>query len=100
MHAAKGIFFCMDRETKILIASLLDCIEVAPEKKYGKAGFLDSKLHSYSMAGFCHSAIYHILHRSIQRLPWQGKGPRQKVANDTLVWKGVPTGTCICMILP
>ena len=38
------MFFRMDRKTKILIASLLGRIEVAPEKKYGKAGFLDSKL--------------------------------------------------------
>jgi hypothetical protein len=38
----------MDRKRKILIASLLDRIEVALKKKYGKAGFLtflDSKLH-------------------------------------------------------
>jgi hypothetical protein len=37
----------MDRKRKILIASLLDHIEVALKKKYGKAGFLtflDSKL--------------------------------------------------------
>jgi len=37
----------MDRKRKILIASLLDRIEVALKKKYGKAGFLtflDSKL--------------------------------------------------------
>ena len=32
----------MDRRTKILIASRID---VAPKKKYGKAGFLDSKLY-------------------------------------------------------
>ena len=38
------MFFRMDRKTKILIASLLGRIEVAPEKKYGKADFLDSKL--------------------------------------------------------
>ena len=42
--ALKGYFFRMDRKTKILIASLLDRIEVALEKKYGKADFLDSKL--------------------------------------------------------
>ena len=37
--------------TKILIASLLGRIEVAPEKKYGKAGFLDSKLLYSLVAG-------------------------------------------------
>jgi hypothetical protein len=42
----------MDRKTKILIASLLGRIEVAPEKKYGKADFLDSKL--LEAGGFCH----------------------------------------------
>jgi len=46
----------MDRKTKILIASLLGRIEVAPEKKYGKAGFLDSKLLMalwLEAGGFC-----------------------------------------------
>jgi hypothetical protein len=47
-HGIKGTFFCMDRKTKIPIASLLARIEVALKKKYGKAAgfltFLDSKL--------------------------------------------------------
>jgi hypothetical protein len=54
-NGVKGIFFCMDRKTKILIASLLGRIEVAPKKKFGKASF-------YSMppaeaGGFCHLTI-------------------------------------------
>ena len=45
------MFFRMDRKTKILIASLLGRIEVALEKKYGKADFLDSKLLYGLVAG-------------------------------------------------
>ncbi len=58
----------MDRKTKILIASLLGRIEVAPEKKYGKAGFLDSKLLYGLVAG---SGL--TLHRSI---------PPHQIMND------------------
>jgi len=52
----------MDRKTKILIASLLGRIEVVPEKKYGKADFLDSKL-LWLEAGDCivipFTALFH-----------------------------------------
>jgi hypothetical protein len=54
----------MDRKTKILIASLLGSIEVAPKKKYGKASF-------YSMPPW--PCGYHTLHRSI---------PTHQIMND------------------
>jgi hypothetical protein len=35
-HGVKGIFYCMDRKTKIPIAGFLDHIEISPKKKYWK----------------------------------------------------------------
>jgi hypothetical protein len=54
-HGVKGIFFRMDRKTKILIASLLGRIEITPKKK---AGFLDSYDLGRILPSMYHSPLH------------------------------------------